>query len=82
MAINVGVFPGDSDPQSNAIPVPHDTPGVYYEVEVYRQETTPVNVIGLAREVELVRPVGTMVNVGHGPSLPTNPYEGQVWILT
>lgn len=82
MAINIGVFSGDTDPQHNAKPVSRDTTGVYYEVEVYREATGVKDVYRGTREVELVRPGGTLVNVGHGPSLPPNPYEGQVWILT
>lgn len=82
MAINIGVFPGDTDPQYNVEPVVRDVNGIYYVVEVYREEPVVINTYRGAREVELVRPGGTLVNVGHGPDLPANPYEGQVWILT
>lgn len=80
--IKIGVFPGDTDPQKSAEPVSRDVSGVYYEVEVYREVNTVKDVVRGAREVELVKPGGTLVNVGHGPVLPQNPYEGQVWILT
>lgn len=80
--INIGVFPGDTDPQFEAKPVSRDINGLYYEVEVYRDTDDLKEIVRGAREVELVRPGGTLVNVGHGPTLPQNPYEGQVWILT
>ena len=82
MGIKVGVFQGDTDPQHEAKPVSRDVTGVYYEVEVYREANQVRDIVRGAREVELVKPGGTLVNVGHGPSLPLNPYEGQVWILT
>jgi len=82
MPIKIGVFPGDTDPQFNPEPVPVGVDSIQYVVEVYREQSITEDVYRIAKGVELVRPGGTLVNVGHGPSLPQNPYEGQVWILT
>lgn len=81
MVINIGVFPGDTDPQNNVEPVATDIAGIHYVVEVYREQAEAQDVFRSVREVELVKPGGTLVNIGHGPTLPINPYEGQVWIL-
>lgn len=82
MGLNIGVFSGDGDPQESVKPVYHENEQIKYVVEVYREEPVAQTVYRGAREVELVKPGGTLVNVGAGPQLPNNPYEGQVWILT
>lgn len=82
MSISIGVFPGDGVAGQTVEPKVRDATGVYYEVEVYRTSSEVKDVVREVREVELVKPGGTLVNVGHGPDLPNNPYEGQVWILT
>ena len=82
MGMNLGVFSGDGDPADELEPVYHENNTIRYEVEVYREHPVATDVYYKAKEVELVRPGSTLVNVGAGPVLPTNPYEGQVWILT
>jgi len=77
-----GVFSGDNTTQVDVTPVSHEDGEVRFIVDVYREHTEAVNVFRGAREVDLVRPGGTVVNIGAGPNLPSNPYEGQVWILT
>lgn len=49
-------------------------------IEVIRKQITPVDVSGKTAGIEVVKPGGTVVNVGVGPELPTRGYEGQVWI--
>lgn len=82
MGLNVGVFPGDGNPANNPAPVSQTTEEIKYVVEVYRDFASMQNIYNTTSEVELVKPGGTLVNVGAGPELPANPYEGQVWILT
>ena len=77
-----GVFPGDTDTQVSVPPVSHTNNTVRFVVDVYREHPDVEDVYVGAREVDVVRPGGTVVNIGAGPVLPTNPYEGQVWILT
>lgn len=77
-----GVTPGDGDPQIGVEPVSHDNDEIKFVVEVYREQPEVDDIYIGAREVDVVRPGGTVVNIGAGPSLPPNPYEGQVWILT
>ena len=77
-----GVFPGDSDTQVNVTPVSQGNGEVKFFVDVYREHPEIEDVYRGAREVDVVRPGGTVVNIGAGPQLPPNPYEGQVWILT
>jgi hypothetical protein len=52
----------------------------YQFVEVYRSEPVPTEAVRQVKTIDRVYPVGTLVNVGVGPELPENPYEGQVWI--
>lgn len=79
---NQGVFHGDTDPQVGVTPVSHNNGEVRFVVDVYREHEEATDIYQGAREVDVVRPGGTVVNIGAGPVLPTNPYEGQVWILT
>lgn len=51
-------------------------------VEVVRGETSPIETAANEAVVDVVRPGGTVVNVQGGPVLPSNPYDGQIWILT
>lgn len=51
-------------------------------VEVVRGETSPIETTASEAVVDVVRPGGTVVNVQGGPVLPSNPYDGQIWILT
>lgn len=82
MGMSLGVFRGDGEGQTIVEPLFRENNVIKYEVEVFRERPVATTVYGTAREVELVRPGSTLVNVGAGPVLPTNPYEGQVWILT
>ena len=82
MALSIGVFPGDGIVPIVPEPVADDVNGIRYTIDVVREHTETQDVFRGAREVELVRPGGTVVNIGAGPQLPQNPYEGQVWILT
>lgn len=77
-----GVFSGDNDPQDEVAPVSDNNGQIKFYVEVYREYPDVEDIYKSAREVDVVRPGGTVVNIGAGPSLPSNPYEGQVWILT
>lgn len=51
-------------------------------VEVIIGGTVPVETVATQSVVELIRPGGTVVNVGSGPVRPASPYEGQIWIDT
>ena len=55
---------------------------VSYFLEVLREKATPLETSRDTQLLESVMPGGTVVNVGIGPDLPENPYEGQVWIKT
>lgn len=77
--------PGVSTPPSAIIPVPLSTTVTdvtEYVVEVIREHVEPREITRGSSFVDIVEPAGTLLNVGAGPVLPENPYEGQVWILT
>jgi hypothetical protein len=57
-----------------------ETDASVYVVEVYRRPSAVVPVVKDVAAIDIVRPGGTVVNVGAGPALPENPYEGQIWI--
>lgn len=51
-------------------------------IEVIHGGTSPLETTATESVVDVVRPGGTVVNIGAGPVLPENPYEGQIWIDT
>lgn len=53
---------------------------VTHVVEVLRTYSEPINTFVERDYVEVVKPGGTVVNVGSGPDFPQNPYEGLIWI--
>ena len=57
-----------------------DAPGNAVVVEVVRSSTTPIETVSTEAVVEVVKPGGTVVNVQFGEGLPSNPYEGQIFI--
>lgn len=77
-----GVVSGDGDEAVTVTPVSQANNEIKFVVDVYREHSAVTEVYRGRREVDVVRPGGTVVNIGAGPVLPPNPYEGQVWILT
>jgi len=59
-----------------------ETPVTEYVVEIIRSAPVPIETINHVNTLEVVREAGTLINIGAGPELPTNPYEGQIWIKT
>jgi hypothetical protein len=86
--IRAGVTPHEVDGDATVIEVLNtadaivETDRTTYVVEVIREYTHPFEVTKGAALVNVVQPGGTVVNVGAGPTLPENPYEGQIWIKT
>lgn len=78
----IGVTPSNDDNGEDAVEVFTTVENqTKYVVEVLRPRVLPIEVVRDVAFVEVSKPVGTLINVGAGPELPTNPYEGQVWIL-
>jgi len=77
-----GVVSGDGDPAVGVTPVSHNNNEIKFVVDVYKEQPAVGDIFTQRAEVDVVRPGGTVVNIGAGPALPPNPYEGQVWILT
>lgn len=48
--------------------------------EVINTVEAPTETTGSVAVTEVVREGGTIVNVGWGYGLPSNPYVGQIWI--
>lgn len=49
-------------------------------VEIVQGTVSPLPTVNEIAVVDVVRPGGTVVNVGAGYGLPPAPYEGQIWI--
>jgi hypothetical protein len=75
-----GVYPTAGE----VIPSPPSSDGetTTYTLEVFRTTGDVKDVVRDAPTIDIVRESGSVVNIGAGPNLPANPYEGQVWILT
>lgn len=80
MGLRIGVFKDDEVVSPQLVDTNENE--VKYVLEVIRKYPVVQEVERKAEVVDVVRPGGTVVNIGAGPELPENPYEGQVWILT
>jgi len=58
-----------------------ESPGVSTVIEVVQGASSPVETTATQSAIEVVMPSSTVVNVQAGTVLPSNPYEGQVFLL-
>lgn len=62
--------------------VVNDKEEITHIIEVMRKFDVPLEIEKGAIIIETVKSSGSIVNVGSGPELPGNPYEGLIWIKT